>query len=418
MFDFFFKYFLLFPKILVWGHWGVLIGEIVLTLYLISYFTKREFIKINSGVLAYYAFTGYFVLLSSLVAGFFFSYIPIHAIFYFTRLVLYLALFLWAVEYSNKINSEELILRKVFNRPFSIHFIISFLIMIVYYSTHSPTTHEILWVFQVGIRMIPLAGLVIDFDSFMFLKALSGSANLLAGWALAILILNFNTEKRKERAQIVVLAIATVLLSVSRGGFLTIVLYLMYIFFKDFNFKVSTRSFLIGAAFLAVLLAYFSFSKETPLPNIFDRLTNTYESGTLDASSQGRLDKYTVLYNAWHQKLRYIIFGMGFDEETRYLAANEIVIDSFFLEVLFCGGIIGIIIFPIFYLYSFLKRRKNIWYKSLFEFLIFQSIISWSVTGGDFLAPHATFIFMTFMGFGYASEMKTKLRINDEAQEA
>jgi hypothetical protein len=408
MFDFFFKYFLLFPKLQVWSHWGILIGEIVMIFYLLSYVAKRNSIRVNSGIVVYYIFTGYFVLISSLIAGFFFSYVPLHSIFYFIRLVLYLAIFLWAMEYYRKHASDNSIIKDVFNRPFTVHFIICFFIMIVYYSTHSPSTFEILWVYQLGIRMIPLAGLVIDMDSFMFLKAISGSANLLSGWALAILILNFNFGEKQGRIQIVIVAIATILLTVSRGGFLTIVIYLVYVWLKRFDFKISIKPFLIGAAFLTALILYFSLAKETPLPNIFDRLTNTYESGTLDASSQGRFDKYSVMFNAWSEKLRYVILGLGFDEEIRLMAANETIIDSFFLEVLFCSGIIGIAIFPCIYIYAFLKRKQNYWYKSLFEFLIFQSIVSWSITGGDFLAPHATYILMTFLGFGYASEKNEK----------
>jgi O-antigen ligase len=161
----------------------------------------------------------------------------------------------------------------------------------------------------------------------MFLKALTGSANLLSGWALAILILNFNFEKRKNTVLIVLIAITVILLSVSRGGFLTMVIFLVYVFFKEFNFKISVKPLFIGVFFLLLLLTYFLLSQKFPLPNIFERLTNTYDSGTLDSSSQLRLDKYAGLYDVWHQKLRYIVMGFGFDEEIVILNAKETVID-------------------------------------------------------------------------------------------
>lgn len=414
MVDFLFKYFLLFPKILITGHWGILIGEIILTIYLAAYFFSKNVIRVNSPWVVYYAFITYFILLTSLIAGVAFSYVPQHAILYYVRLTLYAGVFLWAIEFYKKINSDYELVAKVFNRPFVIHFIICLVIMVLYYGTHSPSRSDILWGYEVGLRMIPLSGLVIDFDSFMFLKAISGSGNLLSGWALAILILNFNLGKNKTRTRMTLIAVSAVLLTISRGGFLTIALFLVYIFFKNFNFKVNLKPFLFATVFALGLIIYFSFSKETPLPNIFERLTDTYQTGKLDYSSQSRLDNYIALFEAWHQKIRYIVFGFGFDEGALYKASNQIIVESFFLEVLFCGGIIGLFALALFYIVAYLNRRKNYWYSSLWMFLVFQSIVSWTITGGDFFAPYATYIFMAFMGFGYAREHTVALHIKEK----
>ncbi len=406
MLDFFFRYFLVFPKIQFLNHWGILIGELALLLYLFLYapFAKEK-IKLHSTIVSYYLFVIYFTLVSSSITALIFGFFPTHSILYVSRLILCFGLFVWAYNYYPKIPDNALIVRKVYNKPFYIHFAICIVIMIFYYTQYKPSANLILWGYEVGLRMIPLAGLVIDTDSFFFLKAVSGSGNLLAGWSLALLILNFNLKKTDRSQWLVVFAILTVLLTISRGGFLTMSLYFVYVYFKEFDFKISIRTLVGSIVFLTLMILYFSLSNEIPLPNIFERLTNTYDGGGFDGSTQGRLDNYIQLLSAWITKLHYIIFGFGFDENALLITANATVVESYFLEVLVCSGLIGTLLFAIFYLMIFVNRRNNFWYKCCWEFLLFQSIVQWTVTGGDFLAPHATYIFLTFMGFGLASSL-------------
>jgi hypothetical protein len=405
MFDFFFRYFLVFPKILISGHWGILIGEIVSLFFFLAFLCRRRKISTSPQILGYYGFVTYYVLGSSVIAALHFGFFPAHSVLYFARLLLLFTLFLWSFEYYQKTESDSKVIELVYNRPFIVHFIICLVIMLAYYSTHSPTANEIMWGYEVGLRMIPLAGLVIDFDSFFLLKAISGSGNLLSGWALAILIVNLNREGGRINRTVVMVAVMSVLLTVSRGGFLTMGLYLFYTFVRSFRFKISVKSFIVTLIFIAGLFAYFSFSEETPLPNIFSRLDITYQGGDLDGSSQGRLDNYVVLFNSWTRHWYYIVFGFGFDEQAVWVASQQTVIESYFLQVLFCSGLIGVSLLILFYLLAFIRRRSNFWYRCFWEFLFFQSLISWTITGGDFLAPHASYIFLTFLGFGFAKSM-------------
>lgn len=386
----------------MYSHWGILFGEAMLVLYLVSYMLRRKSIHLSSTGTLYYAFTIYFIFVSSVLSALVLWYLPVHSTLYIMRLMLYVALYLWAFEYYVKVNSDSEILDRVYNKPFVVHFIVSLIIMVAYYLTHSPTANEIMWGYEVGLRMIPLAGLIVDFDSFFFLKAISGSGNLLSGWALAILIINLNQGVGNFKKTIVILAVLTVLLTVSRGGFITMSLFLLYFFTKNLSLKVSPKTILVVLVFVGGLVTYFTFSKENPLPNIFDRLSITYEGGKFDGSTQGRLDNYIDLLESWISNPFFIIFGFGYDEVAVLLASRQTVVESFFLQVLFCSGLVGLVLLFGFYLFALLNRTRNFWYRVLWEFLIFQSIISWTVTGGDFFAPHATFLFMTFLGFAAA----------------
>ena len=405
MFDFFFRYFLVFPKILISGHWGILIGEIVSIFFLLAYLGSYRRISVSPLIVNYYGFVFYYVLLSSIITAFHFVFFPAHSILYFVRLIILFALFLWSKAYYQKVKSDRQLVEQVYNKPFLVHFTIGLMIMIAYYSTHSPSANEIMWGYEVGLRMIPLAGLIIDFDSFFFLKAISGSGNLLSGWALAILIVNFNLEGQRPKKLAVMVAVTAVILTVSRGGFLTMALYLTYVFLRSFDFRLSIKTLVSIAVFGVALIAYFSFSEETPLPNIFNRLDITYQGGELDGSSQGRVDNYIALFKSWIGHWYYIFFGFGFDERAVWLATQQTVVESYFLQVLFCSGIIGASLLALFYLLAFVSRKKNFWFKCFWEFLIFQSFISWTITGGDFLAPHASYIFLTFLGFGFAKSL-------------
>lgn len=408
MFDFFFKYFLVFPKIVLSGHWGILIGEIVLVFYFFLYLSTRKKISVSPPLASYYLFVAYYLAGSSLIAAVYFNFLPLHSILYFVRILLCSGLFLWSVEYYKKMNSDRQIIEQIYNKPFFVHFVISAIIMITYYATHSPTKSDILWVYELGLRMIPIAGLVIDFDSFFFLKAISGSGNLLAGWALAIFIINFNSNNGGFGKRIFIVALLTILFTLSRGGFLTASIYIIYSFIRNFNFKISLRTGVAVSLSVALLFIYFSYASETPLPNMFGRLNTTYETGNLDGSSQGRLDNYVALLKSWTTHWHYVIFGFGYDEEAVLLASKQTVIESYFLQVLFCSGLIGMVLLVGFFLLSYLNRQRNFWYRCLWEFLFFQSIVSWTITGGDFLAPHATYIFMTFLGFGFAKSLAQK----------
>ncbi|MEP2670040.1 MAG: O-antigen ligase family protein [Cyclobacteriaceae bacterium] len=407
MFDFVFKYFLLFPKILITGHWGILIGEIFLISYLAFSAVTNKKAGRSTIVPVYFSFIAYYVFISSILASVGWGIIPTHAIFYMIRILLYLGVFIWAYDYSRRVSCENAyIVKKVFNSQFIFHFFVCLLIMVVYYVNNHPSANKIMWGYEVGLRMIPLAGLIIDFNSFFFLKAISGSGNLLSTWALAIMVLNHNLGTVKSKRLIFIICVLTVLLTVSRGGFLTLVLYIIYSQSSGIRYKVSLKSLIVLLLFVTGLIAYFSYSQENPLPNIFDRLTNTYEEGNFDGSSQGRLDNYIILLENWISHWNYILFGFGFDEETLLLATNQTVVESFFLQVLVCSGLIGIALLFIFYYCVFKYRKQNFWFKCLWEFILFQSIIQWTITGGDFLAPHALYIVLTLIGFGAAEKKR------------
>lgn len=406
MVEFFFKYYLLFPKIPLSPMWGILLGEIFLLFYLPYYLFTRKKIRVPSLMFVYYAFVIWHIFISSMLSAAIVGFLPTHSSLYIFRMALYVGLFFIAFEQYDRYQLNADIVKKIYNRPFVIQFWFGALIVAVYYATHSPTTSDIMWVYEVGLRMIPNAALHIDFDSFFFLKAVQGAGNLLAGWALAILILNKNQPSLSRSTGIVWIAVGTVLLTLSRGGFLTVMLYLVYLRVMRRDYKVSYKLVAGSAVLLVGAIIYFFVAREKPLPNIFARLDITFSGNTFDSSSLSRFSNYATHMKTWLSQWYYVFIGYGFDKKGMELLTGLTVVESLFLSVLVGSGIIGFFLMTILYLSMYLKRVRNYWYRCLWEFIFFESILMWTITGGDFFAPHAAYIMMTFIGFGFAEQVK------------
>jgi hypothetical protein len=250
--------------------------------------------------------------------------------------------------------------------------------------------------------MIPNAGLTIDTASPPFyLKPVGGSGNLLCSWSLAVLIIVNEFQGLKANKWLLTAVIVTVLLSLSRGGAVTLALYFLYTFAVRGKMRLSIK--LLSFVVIAVLTLFFLLaSNSITLPNILERFSITYEGGVFDASTQGRLVNYINLLSVWSSDFGFVLWGVGFDDTTLRLNTGEHIVESFFLQVLVCSGLIGVLVLGIYFLMAFHARVKNKWFAALWQFLLFESIVQWSVTGGDFYSQHVIFVSMTLIGFGLA----------------
>lgn len=404
MFEFFFKYFLLFPKIQLGGEdaysgFGILIGEIVLIFYLIRFlvFHRRILLNVPLAILIFFLF--YFIFLSSLLNWPFADVFPLMSGIYFFRILLYVSIFIFCSNYTEI--DHKLLGNRFFITPFFLQCLGGTLIVVAYYLTHEPTMGEILWEYDTGLRLIPFAGLSINREAFFFLMPIGGgSANLLASWALGVLIQA--DQSKSERINFVILIVLlTVALSMSRGGLLTIVFYLVYMSIRDW--RTGARLVLVFALF-GIIIAFFSFLTEdrnSIFENVFTRLAATFGENGLDGSTLGRLENYRSILNVWIENPFFVFFGMGYDEEIMRTYTGYSIVESFILQVLTSSGLFGFAILILFYLAVYKMSGENVWFSCLWKFLVFETILQWSITGGDFVSPHVLFIFMTFLGFGY-----------------
>jgi hypothetical protein len=405
LFEFFFKYFLLFPKIQLGGgqddsSFGILIGEIVLSLYclFLVLFNSRILVKLPPVIL--YVFILYFILISSVLQTPLTGMVPVMSALYFFRICIYIGIYVFCYHYNTAASNEQII-QKFFISPYRLQFFLGTLIVVAYYLTHAPTLNEIMWNYNTGLRLIPFGGMAIDKDSFFFLRPIGGgSGNLLCSWSLAILILVDNFDLKKNRP-IIIIVVATVLLTLSRGGAFTIFIYIVYMLLRKNILSVSLLLRLAVFAAIVFLVLDYSGGKLSIISNIFSRIQGTFEGGNLDPSSMGRIKNYIDVTTPWVKSPFFILFGMGYDEGILEHYTGQSIVESFLLQVIVSSGIIGTILFILFYYAAYQLSKVNLWFDSLWKFLIFESLIQWSITGGDFFSPHVLFVIMAMFGFGY-----------------
>ena len=178
---------------------------------------------------------------------------------------------------------------------------------------------------------------------------------------------------------------------------LTLIFFIFFVFL--FSKKITMKNKFIIFLIIIITIIIFNFLFENyNLPNVFERIFSTIENGNLDPSSKGRIENYKDFFKVWANSPFSILFGIGNDQEIYQNLVNRNLIESFYLQVLFGTGIIGCLILLYYYYNIYFKSKNNIEYKILITYIIFQSFINWSVTGGDFLSPINIFLFFSIMG--------------------
>ncbi len=389
---------LLLPKIPISGNQGILIGEILLALYILTLLIKKnEVIFISSEIVILFVFVTYNILISSMVSGLAESVFPVSAMLYYLRTILYFVLIVCAQRFTK---DDINFFKYYFLTPFFIGSFASLSIMITRYIIDPPSISEILWGYSTGLRNIPICGYALSLNSFLFLKPIGGgSGNLLCSWSIAVFILTHNLtfnsnikNLRKIYLGVFVVSLINIITSFSRGGTLTFLITLLYYVLKDFLIKKKGIKFSIKISLISILIVVFIIILMPA--TVFDRLLNTFEGNSLDPSSYGRLVNYKTLF--LNIKPSNLFFGVGFDENISYRLIKMGFSESLYLDILRSAGITGLLFFMVFLILILKNSSHDKFKKSLAEFLILQSIIMWSVTGGDFFsAPVLYFVFLT-----------------------
>ncbi|MDN5337923.1 MAG: hypothetical protein PWQ20_993 [Thermotogaceae bacterium] len=388
---------LLLPKIPISENQGILIGEILIFGYMIIYIlVKKKGIPISLEILLLFVFFTYNIIVSSLINGLHISTFPLHALLYYLRVISYFILITCAYNFSE---DDVAFLKYYFLIPFFIGTLISLSIMITRYIVNPPSVTEILWGYSTGLRNTPIYGYSISKNSFLFLKPIGGgSGNLLCSWNIAVLIITRNIIWRKGYVRykkiyywVLIVAFINVMLSFSRGGFLTLLLVFFYYALQD-SLKNKIDIKLIFGIVITLTIIIFLIGNLMPA-SILDRLGNTIVNGKLDPSSYGRIENYKTIFH--NSKVLTLLFGSGFDEIVSKKNLGVQFAESFYLDIFRSSGILGLVLFMMFLVSVFKNAHHDIFLKSLAEFLALQSIIMWTITGGDFFsAPVLYFIFL------------------------
>jgi len=399
---FIFFTFLLFPKIPVTREQGILIGEALLsTLGLLSVLLirKKKYFRVTGNIILLVSFYLFFILISSVINGITHSIFPTLSFFYFTRVIIFVFIYFLVRFLCNKYNDKFLI-ENLIIAPFLIHFIINLIIVSHYYITQNPSISWMVWGYEVGLRMIPISALTFDWNSPYFLVPKSGSGNILSSWSIFILLLTLTyPEKLRWRRSIIIISTIVPFFAMSRGGVLTTLIIWFYYLFLSGRLKVSDKIKLITlSCFLlitfSVAINYFGFT----FPNIFERVSRTFVSGRFDSSVLGRFENYTILFDFWSRSIINMVFGIGFDPNLVSEITTEKRFESFYLQVLFSGGIISLFFIILLLLNIYVQRNLNYWTNLTFLYFLFESIVMWTVTGAGFWSPQISFIMMLLFG--------------------
>ena len=92
--------------------------------------------------------------------------------------------------------------------------------------------------------------------------------------------------------------------------------------------------------------------------------------------------------------------NLGFDDNILFNVTKWTLVESFYLSLLFSGGLISFILFIFFGFKLYNQRKRNSWLSILFYFILLNSIINWSITGSDILSVVGLFpiIFLSTIG--------------------
>jgi len=410
---------LLYPKLPISEDAGILLGEILLIVFpMLCLVAPRQFrfsAIYSSLFLTFLCFLSIYILFSSLFSYFITAVFPVTSLGTYIRVLLYVQISILVNALCIRDASSTHIYKLILG-SYLIHILAAVIYFAYAFHVVQPTLGDILGNASAGNRVIPFYGLTIQTNAGLPLNSFGGgSGNLLASHALFVLILasKFQRNSRLEMG-LLLFTIVVLLLAQSRGGTLTILLWSIWRFRRFFllKFSFSLMSLAIASTSVACL-SFFLYYLSTDL-GLFIRFGELFAGESLDGSSKARLDNYGDVFRAWSSNLYFIMFGLGFDKEQLQLLSDWTIVESLYLSVLFCSGVLGMAFLLVFLLDSYRLRNKTIWSQTLFSFLVFNSIINWSITGGDLLG--APSLFFCFLAIGlhvretnYSERMKARV---------
>ena len=389
--------FLVLPKFPVSSHLdqqsqqGILVGEVFLLISFMfnikSILVGTEEWRIQKSVLVFYAFLYFYVLNSSIVSGLLNFSFPSHAFPYFVRLFIYILL-PYSIIYVYQKRHLDIYWYNIVKYSYLIHGLLALLVYIYYYYKFLPSFNDSIWTVEVGYRLLPLVGLAFNPFQEQWLYSIGGgSSNLLGTWTV-FFVLAVHTFETRRSFRIVLYSFAFIIVSLSqtRGGLLTLILTILFTLFAKRGFKVfgvALLLFIVGLFSVVVLFFDEWLSEYVP---IFVRLSSTFTEGSFDGSTSARFSNYWDLFYEWISNPVYLISGLGFDENLLLMISGWSLVESFYLSVLFSGGLLSIALFIFFLIRIWQLRNENEWFRVLYLFLFLNSLVNWSLTGADILS--------------------------------
>jgi hypothetical protein len=385
---------------------GILIGEILIILSLL--YNLRELVnsikkkKINKILFFFYFTIFFYVLNSSIISGIYNGIFPWSAIFYFLRLSIYLLLPI-SISILFKYRNTDIFWYGLIKKSYILHGIFSLIVYFYYSLKFQPSFSDSLWTSEVGYRLLPMVGLAFNpFSTDFFYSIGGGSSNLLGTWTIFFtLCVIFFEKKWANRLLLYSFAFILLLISQTRGGLISLTLTLLFSFFilKKVRSGLITISLFLCIVFIFFSF-YFSFDDINNTLPIISRFFDSYNDGSFDGSTTARFDNYFEIMQIWVSNPVYMVFGIGFDDNILFSVTKWTLVESFYLSLLFSGGLISFFLFIIFGLKLYFQRKKNSWFAVLFYFILMNSIINWSITGSDILSVVGLFPIIFLIAIG------------------
>ncbi len=268
--------------------------------------------------------------------------------------------------------------------------------------------------------VLPYAHLYEGFGEFSFLYLTQGFLSGL-NIILVIIYLRYYSLGSKVESLFLfsffLLSIVTLLYSSARGPMLftalVIIMFLLTLILRDFYLgKLSRKNYTLLKWFLAtgflasVFVIYIGYSEPLLVKRTLHRLTSLFsffEGKAVDASALGRIVRWEYTFEALSKDFDSLLLGYGlgsfgikfFGEDIREYPHN------LFLEVWFEGGLVGLLLFLVLFLWVFiLSYRSPFFWAYLYAFLNFMK--SNSITDARFLFP--------FIALALAESCRKKLR--------
>lgn len=393
--------FFVFPKVPIFGTAGITGGE--LTLYLAALLMlaawpvrfSRSRIVVIAGFLCFiffYVFFSYFVNL--LLVGDSGVKTPVN----FIRIISYLAIIFLTCAAALR-SQDDAYFYDIFRNAFVIHGAVAIAYFFWAFLTVQPSIGDILGSVNPGARLSPIYGMTLSTTGSLPMVMVGGGAgNLLGSHALAVLVAaRFFERSARVEIFLFVLGIFLMLLGQSRGGLMTILLWGSYRVFNAKNREVMNSRNLIFIIGISLASAFFIWVYSEQLA-LFKRFADILESRELDGSILARFKNYSDVLAVWCTSPWFILFGLGLDEGAMEARTGWTLVESLYLAIIFSGGLVSLVFFLLFFYFVFKIKRECLWYQALFMFLFFNSIVNWSVTGGDLTGPPALFTVFYFLG--------------------
>ncbi len=378
----------------------MLIGEVVL--FLIAIFiaiSKSTRLSVRPAIaivifvlfLISYVFVPYFFSIVSGQTG------GLKSIFYILRVVGYSLVSLLLC--STALQSEpDVKLYQLFRNFYFFHACLAISYFIWAFLKTEPSIGDILGTVNPGARLAPMYGMTVTGGELPLEVVGGGATNLLASHALAVLVAARYFERSlKVELGLYLLSVVLVLLGQSRGGLITICIWglLRVTFLRKVGHVRWGDALFISVIIIVMGCTIWSLSEPFAL---FKKYTDVVESGQLDSSSSLRLENYLAVFKVWSSSAFYITFGLGLDEFALEARTGWTVVESMYLSILFCGGFISLWIYLIFVGYVLVIKKFSIWLRVLILFIVVNSVVNWSVTGGDITGAPALFSIFFFLG--------------------